>query len=251
VIVVPSWIQRAVERGIVTSRYPDRAATADEVPATGRGPCPPHGSEGLRPGAGDCPVEAISPDGVDQGRCIRCARCLPAGFAFSGPVEASVAVRAELISPTLVPAASRRESAPLRPLGCSLHVFLVDVGSCNACNLEVMALANPYYDVSRLGVFFTNSPRHADVLLVVGVPTPEMVEPLKRAFEAMPDPKAVVAVGACPISGGAFAGTPGLAAGLSELIPVDRFVPGCPPPPVAVIDAIVALGGRARAPEEG
>ncbi|HTP55673.1 MAG TPA: NADH-quinone oxidoreductase subunit NuoB [Thermoplasmata archaeon] len=125
-------------------------------------------------------------------------------------------------------------------------MFLVDVGSCNACNLEVIALANPFYDSQRLGVFFTNSPRHADALLVVGVPTEPMVEPVRRAYEAMPGPKAVIAVGACPISGGAFRGNPGLRASIDELVPVDIYVPGCPPTPVQILDAILTLVGRGR-----
>ncbi len=128
----------------------------------------------------------------------------------------------------------------------SLHLFLVDVGSCNACNLEVMALANPYYDASRLGIFFTNSPRHADALLVVGVPTDEMVEPLRRAYDALPAPKVVVAVGVCPISGGVFAGGRGLRGPLDTLVPVDVYVPGCPPTPLNVLDGLLTAIGRGR-----
>ena len=210
---------------------------------TGRAPRPTAPASNA---AATCPVGAIEGSRVDDGRCIRCARCLPAGFSFTGPVEAARARREALVAPA--PPTEVAETPPLAVLGHSLHVFLVDVGSCDACNREVLALAGPLYDASRLGIFFTNSPRHADVLVVVGVPTPEMQEPLRRTYEAMPGPKAVLAVGVCPISGGVFAGTPGLPPGLGTLVPVDRFVPGCPPSPLSVLDALLQLTGRARPP---
>ncbi|HTS32628.1 MAG TPA: NADH-quinone oxidoreductase subunit NuoB [Thermoplasmata archaeon] len=195
-----------------------------------------------------CPSGAISSQGVDQGRCIRCARCLPEGFAFRGPVESSTGSRSELAvgPPSATAGGVLDASPPLDGFARSLHVFLVDAGSCNSCNLEVLALSNPLYDSQRLGIFFTNSPRHADALVVVGVPTEEMVPSLQRAYEALPEPKLVVAVGACPISGGAFAGTPGLAASLDDVLPVDVYVPGCPPTPVQVLDGLLRAVGRAR-----
>jgi formate hydrogenlyase subunit 7 len=243
---VSSWIGQSARRGIVTSDYPKKTATDDELPATAKGPLSQRLGTMPATVVDACPVGAIGPESVDQGRCIRCARCLAHGFAFAGPAETARATLAELRSPAAGPSAARPAAAPLGTLGRSLHVFLVDVGSCNACNLEVLALSNPYYDLSRLGVFFTNSPRHADVLLVVGVPTEEMLEPLRRAYEALPSPKAVVAVGACAVSGGAFRGNPGLHGGLDGLVPVDLWVPGCPPAPIQLLDALLALVGRAR-----
>jgi Ni,Fe-hydrogenase III small subunit len=243
---VPSWIQQSVARGILTSRYPKEPATEDELPPTARAPQPASSASAIAAGILSCPVGAISATTVDQGKCIRCARCVLHGFAFGGPAESATRSRTELEHRADTPGATARSEEPLRELGRSLHVFLIDVGSCNACNLEVLALANPFYDSQRLGIFFTNSPRHADVLLVVGVPTPEMVEPLRRAYEALPAPKAVVAVGVCPISGGAFAGTPGLAATLGDLLPVDVFIPGCPPSPVSILDGLLRLNGRDR-----
>ncbi|HTT72802.1 MAG TPA: NADH-quinone oxidoreductase subunit NuoB [Thermoplasmata archaeon] len=246
---MPSWIGQAVRYGIVTSRYPEAAATDAEVPATGRPPAATDGTVDVAAAAARCPVGAIREGELDRGRCVRCARCLPNGFAFSGPVEAATRHRSELRVGTPAPHGPGLAAAepPLANFPRSLHVFLVDVGSCNACNLEVMALANPFYDASRLGIFFTNSPRHADVLLVVGVPTEEMVEPLRRAYEALPAPKAVVAVGVCPISGGAFRGSPGLKGSLDEIVPVDLYVPGCPPSPVNVLDGLLRVIGRGRA----
>ncbi len=238
------WLGRSVRRGILTTRYPTDPATDEEVPATARAPVLPAGGLPSDRAMAACPVRAIDADGVDPGRCIRCARCLAHGFEFAGPVEAATPTRRPAANPGTARASGR---APLAALGRSLHVFLVDVGSCNACNLEVLSLAHPQYDASRLGIFFTNSPRHADVLVVVGVPTTEMVEPLRRAFEAMPAPKAVVATGACAIGGGVFAGGVGLLESVDRIVPVDRFVPGCPPPPVEILDALLQLTGRGRA----
>ena len=246
---MPSWIEQSVARGILTSRYPREEATEVEVPVTGRPPLPVIAPISIAAVA-SCPVGAISATAVDQGKCIRCARCLPKGFAFTGAVESATRSRAELLGDPPDRNRGARTAAPLAELGRSLHVFMVDVGSCNACNLEVLALANPFYDSQRLGVFFTNSPRHADVLLVVGVPTAEMVEPLRRAYDALPAPKAVVAVGTCPISGGVFAGAPGLAGPLEGLLPVDVFVPGCPPTPVGILDGLLKLAGRDRRSRE-
>ncbi len=246
---MPSWLGQAVRNGIVTTRYPDVPASESENPRTGRSPIPTRGPDSLRAGVPLCPVNAISEQGVDRGKCIRCARCLPVGFEFSGPVEAAVLTRSALGGEGASGAPSRPVS-PLAPLSRSLHVFLVDVGSCNACNLEVLALTNPLYDSQRLGIFFTNSPRHADVLLVVGVPTDEMLDPLRRAYDALPAPKAVVAVGVCAISGGAFAGTSGLHDALDHLVPVDVYVPGCPPAPVTVLDGLLRAVGRGRGIEE-
>jgi formate hydrogenlyase subunit 7 len=248
---MPSWIGQSVARGIITSRYPSAAATGDEVPPTGREPELEPATVRTTLPFSLCPVRAIADGQVDQGRCIRCARCIEVGLRFAGPVEASTRTREALVVPSTSAQADASAPPPLPGFGRSLHVFLVDVGSCNACNLEVLGLANPYYDLQRLGIFFTNSPRHADVLLVVGVPTRAMVVPLRRAFEALPEPKAVVAVGACPISGGVFAGTPGLTAALSEVVPVDVFVPGCPPTPVQILDGLLRVTGRARAPAGG
>jgi Ni,Fe-hydrogenase III small subunit len=246
-----SWVGRAVRRGILSSRYPAEAAMPDEVPDTGRPPTL-RGPRAPESRAREiCPVEAIGDRTVDQGRCIRCARCLAQGFGFDAPVEASSRRRGDLVWSDGQRTGSPAIDAPLAKLGRSIHVFMIDVGSCNACNLEVLALANPYYDAARLGIFFTNSPRHADVLLVVGALTHEMVPALERAYQALPEPKAVVAVGACPISGGVFRGSAGVRDSIDTTVPVDVFVPGCPPSPIAVLDGLLRLSGRARAPPEG
>ncbi len=243
---MPSWLGQAARRGLLTSRYPVAPATPAETPESARPPRP-SGNSGVPVAAVDaCPVRALEPSGVDDGKCIRCSRCLAHGLGYSGPVEASAATRDALVSRGSAPPLPAAKRAPLADFGRSVHVFLVDVGSCNACNLEVLALANPFYDTTRLGIFFTNSPRHADVLLVVGVPTEEMRAPLLRAFEAIPSPKAVVAAGVCPISGGVFAGNAGVLGPLSDVLPVDVFIPGCPPTPVNLIDGLLRAAGRSR-----
>ncbi|MGA9839507.1 MAG: NADH:ubiquinone oxidoreductase [Thermoplasmata archaeon] len=247
---MPSWIGQSIARGILTTRYPRDEATEGEVPPTGRPPQPVGGTSSLAAGIRSCPVGAITETTVDQGKCIRCARCLPKGFAFTGSVESAALSRETLRTGPLPPSPRTQPVPPLVDLGPSVHVFMIDVGSCNACNLEVLALANPFYDSQRLGIFFTNSPRHADVLLIVGVPTREMVEPLRRAYDALPEPKAVMAVGACPISGGLFAGTPGVAGELEKIVSVDAFVPGCPPSPVNILDGLLRLSGRGRRARE-
>ena len=129
-------------------------------------------------------------------------------------------------------------------LGRSLHVRHLDVGSCNGCDWEIAALLNPIHDVQRLGIDFVASPRHADLLLVTGVMTRNLEEAALRTYEAMPEPRLVVAVGACAISGGVFAGTYAARDGIGGVLPVDVFIPGCPPRPEALIQGLLLAMGR-------
>jgi NADH-quinone oxidoreductase B subunit len=114
-------------------------------------------------------------------------------------------------------------------------------GSCNGCDIEILATLTPRYDLERFGVKLQGSPRHADILICTGPVTRQARERLKRVYEQMPDPKFVVAVGSCAISGGAFAGCYNVVGHIDEVIPVDVYVPGCPPRPQAIIDGIVKL----------
>src|SRR3954447_12859277 len=116
-------------------------------------------------------------------------------------------------------------------LGRSLSIREVDAGSCNGCELEIHALANAFYDLERLGLRFVASPRHADVLMVTGPVTKNMREALARTYDAMPDPKWVVAVGDCAADGGVFSGSYAVVGGVSAVVPVDLHIPGCPPRP--------------------
>lgn len=131
-----------------------------------------------------------------------------------------------------------------RRLGRSLHVRHLDAGSCNGCDWEISALLNPFHDVQRLGIDFVASPRHADLLLVTGVMTRNLEEAALRTYEAMPEPRLVVAIGACAISGGVFARSYAHRSGIGAVLPVDVFVPGCPPRPEALIEGLLVAVGR-------
>ena len=132
-------------------------------------------------------------------------------------------------------------SAARQRLGKSLSIREVDAGSCNGCELEIHALNNAYYDVERFGIRFVASPRHADVLMVTGPVTKNMREALERTYHATPGPKWVIAIGDCARDGGCFAGSYAVAGGVSQIIPVDLHIPGCPPPPLAMLRGLSAL----------
>jgi Ni,Fe-hydrogenase III small subunit len=133
------------------------------------------------------------------------------------------------------------DQAARKRLGRSLSIREVDAGSCNGCELEINALNNSFYDIERFGLRFVASPRHADVLLVTGPVTRNMREALERTYKATPDPKWVVAVGDCAATGGCFAGSYAVVGGVSEVVPVDIHVPGCPPPPLDILKALLVL----------
>jgi len=128
-----------------------------------------------------------------------------------------------------------------RRLGRSLSIREVDAGSCNGCELEIHALNNAFYDLERFGLHFVASPRHADVLLVTGPVTKNMREALERTYRATPDPKWVVALGDCALDGGIFAGSYAVAGGVSDVVPVDLHIRGCPPSPTAILKGLIAL----------
>jgi len=134
----------------------------------------------------------------------------------------------------------------LRLLGRALVIRMVDAGSCNGCELEIQALGNPYYNLEGLGIRFAASPRHADLLLVTGPVSKHMEMALRAAYEAMPAPKLVVAIGDCGRDGGIFGAGYATCGGVSQVLPVDVVVPGCPPPPSAVLQGILTAiqGGR-------
>ncbi|MBZ0297144.1 MAG: NADH-quinone oxidoreductase subunit B family protein [Anaerolineae bacterium] len=117
-------------------------------------------------------------------------------------------------------------------------------GSCNGCDIEILATLTPYYDAERFGISLRGSPRHADVLICTGPVTRQARDRLLRVYEQMPDPKFVIAVGSCAISGGVFYGCYNVVGHIDEVIPVDIYVPGCPPRPQAIIDGVVKLLGK-------
>ena len=143
--------------------------------------------------------------------------------------------------PEIAELAAKLGDAARARLGRSLSIRQVDAGSCNACELEIHALSNAFYDLERFGLRFVASPRHADVLLVTGPVTKNMREALLRTFDATPSPKWVVAAGACALDGGVFAGSYACVGGVSAVIPVDLHIPGCPPTPMALLAGLLAL----------
>ncbi|HSL80916.1 MAG TPA: NADH-quinone oxidoreductase subunit NuoB [Pseudolabrys sp.] len=146
------------------------------------------------------------------------------------PDEAALAELAETVN----------REAQVR-LGRSLSIRQVDAGSCNGCELEIHALSNAFYDLERFGLRFVASPRHADVLMVTGPVTKNMREALQRTYNATPEPKWVVAVGACAADGGVFAGSYAVEGGVKDVIPVDLHIRGCPPSPVDLLKGLLAL----------
>ena len=143
--------------------------------------------------------------------------------------------------------AAQVEGEVLSILGRALVIRHVDAGSCNGCELELHALNNPYYNLEGFGIRFAASPRHADMLLVTGPVSRNMERALSIAYEAMPDPKLVVAVGDCGRDGGIYGESYATCGGVSKVIPVDVVVPGCPPPPAAVLQGILTAIRQARA----
>ena len=137
--------------------------------------------------------------------------------------------------------ARRVDVAAKRRLGRSLAIREVDAGSCNACELEIHALNNAFYDLERFGLRFVASPRHADVLMVTGPVTKNMREALERTYNATPGPKWVVAVGNCAADGGIFAGSYAVVGGVDTVIPVDLHIKGCPPTPTQLLEGLLAL----------
>jgi Ni,Fe-hydrogenase III small subunit/ferredoxin len=247
------WIARGLRSGIVTTRYPKQPEPAS---AGFRGRIDLLRREHAGARLEDvCPTGAIrvGEDGrvaLDRGRCILCGLCVaadPDRFAFAAAYETAARRRAGLIAGE--PGAETLEElrATLgersRALRRSIHIRHVDAGSDGGEEWEIQALANPYYDVQRLGFFFTLSPRHADILLVTGAVTGPMRAPLRRTWETMPEPKAVVAAGTDACSGGLAAVADATTAGVDALLPVDVYVPGSPPSPIALLHGLLLATG--------
>ena len=140
--------------------------------------------------------------------------------------------------------AGRIQADVLDILGQALSIRMVDAGSCNGCELEINALGNPYYNIEGLGIKFVASPRHADMLLVTGPVSRNMVTALRRTFDATPEPRLVVAVGDCGCDGGIFGESYASCGRVANVIPVDVVVPGCPPPPIEILRGILAAVRR-------
>jgi Ni,Fe-hydrogenase III small subunit/ferredoxin len=260
------WVLRGLRNGVLTTRWPARP---DEYAVATRGPAmvlagPEAMLAGSAPGhisgseaAAVCPVGAISADQagrarVDQGSCIQCGRCVqsrPDVFGWSaGPGSAALSRPALVVPPdenpdslTAVAAALRARTRALRR---SVHLRHVDAGSDGSEEWEIMALLNPVYDIHRLGMFFTASPRHADVLLVTGAGANGMAGSLRETYEGMPSPKVVIAVGTDAVSGGIVSPSYATSGGIGDIVPVDVWLPGSPPTPFSILWALLLAVGR-------
>ncbi len=166
------------------------------------------------------------------------AKILKVGLATE-PLEPGDAATVELVRQV--------EASTRRLLGRAIGIREVDAGSCNGCELEISGLTGPVYDVERFGVHFVASPRHADLLLVTGPVTRNMEVPLRKTYEATPDPKLVVAVGDCAKTCGVFRGSYAIAGSVDQIVPVDVFVAGCPPEPADILRGILAALDRLSA----
>lgn len=257
----------ALRTGVVTTHYPgepsvppNRFRGAPVLRTGSRLPPPtvcPAGAITERFDAGDRHVA------LDLARCVFCGRCaedpwagaITMGRDFELAARRRDDLRIEVVAdgPTIGVAgpvpnpdgdAARAASEIHRVLGRSLHLRHLDAGSCNACDWELTALLNPVYDVRRLGIDFVASPRHADGVVVTGPVTRNLETAVRRTFEAIPDPRVVIAVGACAASGGIVGEGYASAGGVDRVLPVDVYIPGCPPRPEAIIFGILVALGR-------
>jgi Ni,Fe-hydrogenase III small subunit/formate hydrogenlyase subunit 6/NADH:ubiquinone oxidoreductase subunit I len=201
-----------------------------------------------------CPTAALKhgADGgldIDYGRCVVCQLCTEAcptgAMTQSSDWAFGVRHRDDLRWAEHGVAAAPVLEPPRSAFRRSLHIRHVDAGSCNGCESELQALNNPFYNLHRLGIFFTPSPRFADLLLVTGPVTHAMEEPLRTTYDAMPEPRWVMAVGTCAVSGGVTGGNYACNNGLHGILPVDVYLPGCPPNPAAIIEALLMFLDRA------
>jgi Ni,Fe-hydrogenase III small subunit len=186
---------------------------------------------------------------VDLGRCLFCTECFdvcPHGaLSPSGDHRLAVRGREALhFAGGALELARSLERRSRRVFGHSLKLRQVSAGGCNACEADVNVLSTVVFDLGRFGIQFVASPRHADGLLVTG-PVPRNMElALRKTYEAVPPPRFVIAVGACAISGGPYAGHPEVLGGTDSVLPVDLFIPGCPPHPITILDGLLRLIGR-------
>jgi Ni,Fe-hydrogenase III small subunit/ferredoxin len=258
---VSLWVLRGLRDGVVTTRWPARP---DAYADAWRGPARPTTSPADNASRADltdlCPTGAITvTDGtvrIDQGRCILCGRCVaerPGVFAWSqGATDPAAAAlsREALVVPELpetdeaVTAARARLAGRTRALRRSVHVRHVDAGSDGSEEWEIQALLGPVYDLHRLGVFITASPRHADVLLVTGAGARGMSGPLRTTYDGMPDPKVVIAAGTDAVSGGLLAGSEATTSGVGATVPVDIWLAGSPPSPFGILNALLIAVGH-------
>lgn len=243
-----------IHQGHRTMPYPD--GPPPPLPERFRGrpifdadKCP----DGCRACAQACPTQAIRINGkpeLDLGRCLFCTDCLeacPAGAVrYSRDYRLAVRHRQDLLleSGRELKLAAELDRKLMKLFGRSLKLRQVCAGGCNGCESDVNVLNTIGWDLGRFGIQFVASPRHADGLLITGPVTENMVLALKKTYDAVPDPKIVIAVGACAIAGGPYIGHEEVHDGAASVVPVDLYIPGCPPHPLTILDGLLRLLGR-------
>ena len=200
----------------------------------------------------NCPTKSFDFDrknnvlSIDHGKCITCGKCneispmlikIKSNFTHASKSRAGLVESFDFESTgkTYDEIGEELKEKIHKLFGRSLAIREIDAGSCNGCEIEITALNNPIYDIERFGIHFVASPRHADLLLVTGPASRNMEIALKRTYDATPNPKLVVAVGACACSGGIFGDTYATTGGIDRIVPVDVYIPGCPPRPQALV----------------
>lgn len=219
------------------------------LPAIDASRCP----DGCRACIDVCPTEAISvvsgKPSLDLGRCLFCPECEAAcpekAISFTSDYRLAVRAREDLcLDGAALPLARALDAKLLSLFGRSLKLRQVSAGGCNACEADVNVLGTIGWDLGRFGIQVVASPRHADGLLITGPVTKNMELALRKTWDAVPPPKIVIAVGACAISGGPYLDRPEQLGGAGAVVPVDLFVPGCPPHPLTILDGLLRLLGR-------
>lgn len=246
-----------LNQGHQTTTYPEAAPVLPDRfrgrPVVDVSKCP----DGCRSCAEACPTDAITiGEGglkLDLGRCLFCTDCTqacPQG-AISYRQEYRLAVRRRndlVVSDETVELARALDDKTRRLFGRSLKLRQVSAGGCNACEADVNVLNTIVFDLGRFGIQFVASPRHADGLLITGPVTENMKLALRKAYDAVPAPKIVIAVGACAISGGPYLDHAEVHNGANAVVPVDLYVPGCPPHPLTILDGLLRLLGKLEDP---
>jgi Ni,Fe-hydrogenase III small subunit/formate hydrogenlyase subunit 6/NADH:ubiquinone oxidoreductase subunit I len=246
-------LKTRLRQGMRTIGFPDEPPVLPDrfrgAPVLDASRCP----DGCRACVDACPTQALSTEGsalrLDLGRCLFCTDCAEAcpedAIGFATDWRLATRRREDLVTDgRMLHLAEALDARARRLFGRSLKLRQVSAGGCNGCESDVNVLGTVVFDLGRFGIQFVASPRHADGLLVTGAISQNMRLAVEKTYAAVPEPKLVIAVGACAISGGPYAGHPEVLSGAEAVLPVDLYVPGCPPHPITILDGLLRLLGR-------